>query len=309
MESTTDPAAPVQTLLWDQSADRRALDQLFFEARQFRTGKAFDTLIAFVSRFRFYSPYNAMLVHIQMPHARFVAPAYKWRTIYGRSVKPAARPLIILQPMGPVMFVFDVSDTEPIPDLPEDFIPPKIPTEVTAPFTIKKGTVKGELDLTCRNAVRDGIRISYTREGAASGGSIRTSDPRLYQPLKFPVGDKIHPIPVNYDLFINQNLEETARYAILVHELAHLYCGHLGTPNSRWWPDRQGRPHHLREIEAESVAHLVCGRLDIRTSSAKYLSAHVRDDTPLPDISLECIMKVAGQIEQMGRKRLPLRKS
>src|SRR5207248_2429484 len=61
----------------------------------------------------------------------------------------------------------------------------------------------------------------------------------------------------------NSNLSAEARYAILVHELAHLYCGHLGTPNDKWWPDRRGLPHVAREFEAESVCFLVCERLGI----------------------------------------------
>jgi hypothetical protein len=50
---------------------------------------------------------------------------------------------------------------------------------------------------------------------------------------------------------LNSNLSAEARYATLVHELAHLYCGHLGTLNDKWWPDRRGLPHAAREFEAK----------------------------------------------------------
>ena len=91
---------------------KRVLDELFCFARQYRTSKSYDGLLKFVASFRLYAPYNAMLVRAQMPGAVFVAPAHRWSRHYGRTIKVNARPLVILQPMGPVMFVFDVSDTE-----------------------------------------------------------------------------------------------------------------------------------------------------------------------------------------------------
>ena len=55
---------------------------------------------------------NAMLIHIQMKGAKYVATATRWNRDYGRRIKVGARPIVILQPMGPVMFVFDVTDTD-----------------------------------------------------------------------------------------------------------------------------------------------------------------------------------------------------
>jgi hypothetical protein len=36
-------------------------------------------LMRFVGRFRFYSPFNALLIYTQMPGARFVCTARRWR--------------------------------------------------------------------------------------------------------------------------------------------------------------------------------------------------------------------------------------
>ena len=77
---------------------------------------------------------------------------------------------------------------------------------------------------------------------------------------------------VLYELLLNSLHSAEAMYATLVHELGHLYCGHLGTPNPKWWPDRQGLSHELREFEAESVCYLLCSRLGIDNPSAEYLS-------------------------------------
>jgi hypothetical protein len=52
-----------------------------------------------------------MLIYIQMPGARFVASAHRWHQQFHRRVRIGARAIVILQPMGPVPFVFDVVDT------------------------------------------------------------------------------------------------------------------------------------------------------------------------------------------------------
>jgi hypothetical protein len=89
-----------------------------------------------------------------------------------------------------------------------------------------------------------------------------------------------------------------SRYATLVHELAHLYCGHLGTPDDRWWPDRQNLSLTVCEFETESVSYLVCARLD--TASEGYLAGYVRKCPVTPSISLDRVMKSVWLLEKMG---------
>ena len=123
---------------------------------------------------------------------------------------------------------------------------------------------------------------------------------------KNPIYEKI---PHRYELLLNSNLSPEARYATLVHELTHLYCGHLGTPNKKWWPDRRGLSNESVEFEAESVSYLVCKRLGIPSPAEAYLSNYVKKTEKVPSISLECVMKTAGLIENMGRARMKLRKT
>lgn len=111
-------------------------------------------------------------------------------------------------------------------------------------------------------------------------------------------------VPPRYEILLNSMHSDEAKYATLVHELAHLYCGHLGTPNNTWWPDRRGLAHDTREFEAESVCYLVCERLRIDHPSDAYLSNYLGNHNEIPPISLDCVMRSAGLIEQMGRERL-----
>jgi hypothetical protein len=290
--------------LWDQDITRRALDELFSLARQYKSGRDYLNLLEFVARFRFYSPYNAMLIHVQMPGATYVAPPHRWLNGYRRRIKPSARPLVILQPMGPVMFVFDVSETEPM-----DGAPP-LPDDVVNPFAVRQGKINGELAKTIENALRDGISVSERETGSQHAGQISVASPGSY--LSFTIKQKpnleTQRILRRYELLLNAKLTAEEKFATLAHELGHLYCGHLGTPNEKWWPNRRGLSHKLREFEAESVCFLVCQRLGVDNPSEKYLSGYLRDGAETPSISLECVMKASGLIEQMSRARLKPRK-
>lgn len=303
-------SAKTQTpaLIWEQNSAKRALDELFTLTCQYKTSKSYNELMQFVARFRFYSPFNAMLVYVQMAGAKYVAPPHRWLRDFGRRIRTGARPLVILQPMGPVMFVFDVSDTEPTDNATS------LPPEVDRPFEVRKGYVGVGLEKVIENAKRDGLRITKSHEGSQSAGSIRHIAKDVSSSQKFQVGvDKYRnpifaDISVRYDLLINGKLSREAQYATVVHELAHLYCGHLGTPNDKWWPDRRGLSNNTREFEAESVAYLVCSRSNIDNPSEQYLSGYVGREADVPPISLECVMKAAGLIETMSKRRMKPRK-
>ncbi|MBL7179012.1 MAG: hypothetical protein ISS65_02235 [Desulfobacterales bacterium] len=293
---------------WSEDGAKHALDELFNATYAYRDSREYMKLMRFVSRFTFYSPYNAMLIRLQRPGARFVATPTRWKRDYDRYVKPNANPIVILQPMGPVMFVFDVSDTEPGPDASP------IPIDIDRPFEPQRGIIGDELKMTIESAKRDGIRIHRRETGSQYAGSIQAvSKPHLPK-LKFYIGKdkggipRYKKIPVQYELLFSKKLSPEARYTTLVHELAHLYCGHLGTPNKKWWPDRLGLSHAEAEFEAESVTYLVCARVGIENPSAAYLSGYVKTNEKLPKISLECVMKAAGLIENMGKERMKPRK-
>jgi len=289
--------APAQD--WDPDATRGALDELFSLSRQYRTGKEFRELLTFIGRFRFYSPFNVSLLHAQMPGATYVAPAHRWLHKFTRRIRTGARPLVMLKPMGPVMFVYDVSDTEPLEGAPP------LPPEVERPFEVRQGYVGTELERTISNGVRDGIEVATRDAGSQSAGVIRIAEigrSLSYQYRERPVVESVR-VPLRYEVLLNAKHSREAQYATLVHELAHLYCGHLGTPDIKWWPDRHSLPHDVAELEAESVCYLLCDRLGIDNPSDAYLSQYLKDDAETPAINLDWVMKAAGLIEKMGSQR------
>jgi hypothetical protein len=133
------------------------------------------------------------------------------------------------------------------------------------PFNVRSGKIGTVLDQTVQNAKRDGISVSERAHGSQHAGSIQESEIGSYIEVLLatkPIVNSLR-VPLRYEMLLNSNLTAEARYATLVHELGHLYCGHLGTPNEKWWPDRQGLPLAIQEFEAESVCYLVCTRLGI----------------------------------------------
>jgi len=136
------------------------------------------------------------------------------------------------------------------------------------------------------------LRVSERANGSQRAGSIQPA--AAGQHLKFTSAKRQVPgstqIPLWFEIQLNRNLSTESRYGTLIHELAHLYCGHLGTPNGRRWPDRQNLSQVVREFEAESVGYLVCVRLGVDTASDEYLAGYVRKCPVTPAISLARIL-------------------
>jgi hypothetical protein len=111
---------------------------------------------------------------------------------------------------------------------------------------MRSGKIGGQLALTIEKAKRDGVRVTERADGSQRAGSIQWA---AGQHLEFTIAKKQTPkstqVPLWFELLLNSSLPAEARYGTLVHELAHLYCGHLGTPNARWWPDRQNLSYLL----------------------------------------------------------------
>ena len=154
----------------DLASARAALDELFTLAKKYNGSDAYLELMRFVGRFRFYSPFNAMLIYTQMPGARFVCTPRKWLKDYRREIKTSARPIVILQPMGPVLFVFDVSDTSPLADAHP------LPRQLEDPFRVRNGKIGGEL------GSRPSKTLGATECGSPSVPTVRSGPDRSNGP-------------------------------------------------------------------------------------------------------------------------------
>lgn len=307
-ELVTPAAAPIT-----EDTAKASIDSLLASAARYRDPADYRDLVRFVGRLPTYSPFNRMLVHIQDPGAVYVATSSRWRTHYGRDVKPGARPIIVMQPGGPVMVVFDVRHTEPVVENPRP-----VPTSATDPIAIgyssPEAVIKHRWVRLDHNAIRDGIRISFADHGGHSGGSTTArsvNSIQLHRPRRSrgSNGAEWEQFALQYDVVVNESLSLKDQYATLVHELAHIYCGHLGSRNEKFWPSRPALPQEVEEVEAESIVHMLVSRLDPEVEMGDYIKGYLeRAGAVPPGVSLNTMMKAAGLIEEMGDAWLPARK-
>jgi hypothetical protein len=240
---------------------RDSLDELIVSAQSYRNGPELLELFEFVGKFPYLAPFNAMLVHIQNRGVQYALRASQWREKYGRQLLPGARPYIILWPMSPVEFVFDLSDTVPIEPAVD-----QIPDLARNPFPAKGKVPSKIMRRMLENAPRRRIRIEYQDGGTGLAGSIvRRPGPET-----------------DFLITLNHKLSETQRFGVLVHELGHLFCGHLGITHEKLWSERGPLSLQTREFEAEAVAHLVSQRLHVDIGAHVYLSGYLSGDATLP---------------------------
>jgi len=267
------------------------LDKLFLEIGTYRKGTEFMELLEFVKKFPHIAPYNAMLVHVQKPGSQYVCSASEWRSKYYRDIKPGARPLVILRPFGPVAFVFELFDTDGRP----------FPKELT--FEIEGDVSDDNFNNIISNLKCDGISYNEADHGVSSAGFTQISQSKREQTIirkKKEIQVEIR-VKVLYDLVVNRNYSREIKFATILHEIGHIYCGHLGTPHEKWWHARSDLDRNIKEFEAESICWLVCGRLGIKNPSARYLIGYLNSNEEIPYISIDTVLKAAGAIESLLR--------
>ena len=243
----------------------------------------------FIARFPKYSPYNCFLLHMQNPSVTFVRTPRQWERDFGRRVKPDACPMIILAPMSPVLFVYDLADTEGKP----------LPANYDQPFRVNGMISQSRWGCTVENSRINKIAVlSKSLSFLHAGTAIRlTSGNRRL------IGREDH--SADFAVHINTTHSIPVQYSTLVHELGHIFSGHLGqVGDGVRWSDQRNLDTRAKEIEAESICYLVCQRLGLKTNSEEYLAGYAGREISMPDISLDRVLKVTNWIEEMGRQVL-----
>jgi hypothetical protein len=270
-------ASALQQDLFGEDATRSLLDQLLDDSRLYKTSKDYKDLLDFVVRLRNFAPFNAMLLQVQKPGLSYAASSRDWRERFERYPKEAARPLLILWPFGPVALVYDVLDTDG-KLLPEDV------SSFVARGAISDVVVQGFERLLKKKR----IDLSWVDAGDRSAGLIRV--------LCRAASDED---ATQYGIHINRNHDAAVKFTTLAHELGHLALGHLGPDKKLRVPERPRLSHAQQELEAESVAYIVCERNGVKSKSQTYLSNFVTASTTVDDLDVYQVMRAAGQVETL----------
>lgn len=277
---------------FDLESAKSELDMLFEDVKSYRSSKSYKELMAFCSRFKQLAPFNAMMVMIQRPGCRYLQTSSQWKIIWKRRIKPNARPVVILS-FQPVTYLFDISDTEQIDgNLTKE---EELLESIQKQYDTKQDVKKEYLDILINNLSLLGI--AYT-DGFRAGGEFAAQIELLKHDVEInvPVNKKESiKYKANYLISVNETLSVGARYASIMHELGHFFCQHLGPPSVFNLFENRQKPHADEEFEAESVAWLVCERLNIENPSEKYLAGYEPDMIP-DNVSIEHIFKAHNEI-------------
>lgn len=264
-----------------------ALDDLFKSSRLYSSSQEYMDLLNFITKFRKYAPFNCMLMHIQNQNASYVASAIDWKRKFNRYPKRNARPLVILQPFGPVMFLYDILDTEG----------DQAPDYVMKPFDTQGELPPRLMDKTIHNCNIQGIDVKEDINGLSKAGNAR----RLSGKSRSEFGDLNLSDTSSYLVLLNKGHSLEDQYSTLTHELGHILCGHIGVDKLAWWDTNVNISESVKEIEAESVSYLVCRRMGLIASSEKYLSSYrIPTDHEMPFFSLNAVFQATDYIEKMG---------
>lgn len=273
--------------------DKFTIDELLHRSWRLRDSKEFAKFFDFIARFQHYSRFNTMLVYIQNEAVTFFGGVSYWWKKFRRKVNPDARPYIILAPNGPIMLVYDIFDTEG-KETPEEFLNNGLGRE---PFGVHGILERNTLFNAIQEARSWGIRINR-------------------RPLSYFNGGYVTTILKGYlEICLKEGQSTEQDFAVLIHELAHLFLGHTGHielhHSSKKKPIKL--PHRklsksAEELEAETVSFLICKKLGLESRSAEYIAGYIKDEQDLLSFSYETVIKTADKIEKLFIKERATKK-
>lgn len=236
--------------------------------------KYLDTM----AKFHNYSPRNCMLIVSQCPDASFVAGYCDWQKKFKRHVKQGEKAIGILAPAPYKLTVKDVdADGNEVEKLVE-FNRYKI-----VPVFDVSQTDGEELPTICNTLtgdVKDFEQIKASLERAASI-PVHYEE---YDDSSYGYFD-----PIRNVIVVKAGLPQAQSIKTLAHEIAHsilhndVFCE---------------IPKEIKEIQAESVAYMVCAQLEIDTAqySFEYVASWSAQEPKALNDQIEIVRKTADAI-------------
>ena len=276
--------------------DLTNLEKLFYQVKEYRTCEYFKKILDICKKFKHLAPYNSMLINMQKPGAKYVLHESEWMEKFNRHIKPNAQPLIILVPFGPVDFLFEISDTEkndPLSMSDKDIL-----EAIARPYKTPSEVKDEDLKNLINRCAFHGITFDMTMNaGAAYAADIRLLDIPLYSMNVEIKKNHFMDLLAPYLISVNKNASSNGeRFTHIIHELGHFFCRHL--PSPKGWDKWEVRviSKEAEEFEAESVARLICDRLNIQNTSERYLSGYLEKEQIPSDVSIQAIFNAVNEV-------------
>ena len=251
----------------------------------------YKTYLKAMSRFHHYSFGNVMLILIQCPEASLVAGYTTWKKQFGRTVKKGEHGIQII---APVKCSKLVSQDKLDPDTQQPVMGPDGKPEKEPVFVQYQGFQVAYV-----------FDVSQTegRELPSLGVDELTGDVPNFDAM-FSAVEAISPVPVEFrpvsaakgcynhlerKIYVNEGMSQVQTLKTLIHETAHALL------HAR--PEAADKDRHTKEVEAESIAYVVCQHFGIDT--ADYSFPYVTSWSSGKELdelkaSLDCISKTAS---------------
>lgn len=257
----------------------------------------YKTYLKAMSRFHHYSFGNVMLILMQCPEASLVAGYTTWKKQFGRTVKKGEHGIQIIAPVKRSKLV---SQDKLDPDTQQPVMGPDGKPEKEHVFVQYQGFQVAYV-----------FDVSQTEGGElpSLGVDELTGDVPNFDAM-FSAVEAISPVPVEFrpasaakgcfnhlerKIYVNEGMSQVQTLKTLIHETAHA----LLHDSSVLDDEIPKKNRHTKEVEAESIAYVVCQHFGIDTSdySFPYVTGWSRDKE-LPELkaSLDCISKTASSL-------------
>lgn len=236
----------------------------------FQSGK-YEDYLRTMSQFHHYSFSNILLIAMQRPGASRVAGFNDWKKKFERHVKKGEKSIKILAPCSfsamLEMELLDPVTQQPILDKNGN------PTVERVPVGAKRFKVVSVYDIS----QTEGKELPEIAK-ELSGSAERYEE--IFAALK-----KVSPCPIQFGnlpneakgccdyagslITIQNGMSEVQTLKTMVHEIAHAKL-HSEIHGDGFWGDTPLSVRETREVEAESVAYVVCQHFGIDTSDYSF---------------------------------------
>lgn len=265
-----------------------------------------------MSKFHHYSFGNVLLIAMQYPSASRVAGFHAWKKNFHRTVKKGEKGIRILAPCPYTRMV----ETEKIDPHSKQTVRDANGNPIKETVVVQKQAFK----------VVTVFDISQTegKELPTIGVSELTGEVSQYERITAAITD-LAPVPIYYDdsilrggskgcyshleqcIYVRPDMSQMQTLKTLIHETAHSML-HASTVENGEITATVPKDRHTREVEAESIAYVVCQHFGVDTSEYSFgYVAGWSKGRELQELkaSLDCIRSTAAELIDGIESRCP----
>ena len=253
-----------------QSRIKEFVERLAAETEEAKSSAPLLEYLRFAASFHEYSLHNCFLIFGQMPTATHVAGFHAWRKL-GRTVKRGEKGIAILAP------ILVKRQSEDDPEERTAQVVTRFRTVYVFDVSQTEGDDLPEAPVLTGNACDEDLALALTLFADEQGITVQTE----------AITGNAMGLSKGGIIVLDESLKGADRFAVMVHEIGHELLKHR---ERRYELDQKAR-----EVEAESVAFVVCEHFGVSTTAPAYLGLHGAD---AKDIIVH-LSNIVGVIQQI----------